>query len=83
MSNLKLTETEVDFLFDMLIRCTKAAQESAMMIIQSVPTNVPLRKQQEEDILHYHQIAEMSISVLEKLSDAFEAAEMQGDRVLR
>ena len=83
MSNLKLTETEVDFLFDMLIRCTKAAQESAMMISQSVPTNVPLRKQQEEDILHYHQIAEMSISVLEKLSDAFEAAEMQGDRVLR
>lgn len=82
MSNLKLTETEVDFLFDMLIRYTKAAQESATMIIQSVPMNVPLRKQQEKDILYYHQIAEMGISVLEKLSDAFEAAEMQGDRVL-
>lgn len=82
MSNLKLTETEVDFLFDMLIRYTKAAQESATMIIQSVPTNVPLRKQQEKDILYYHRIAEMGISVLEKLSDAFEAAEMSQDRVL-
>lgn len=82
MSKLQLTEKEVDFLFDMLIRYTKAAQESATMIIQSVPVNTPLRQEQEEDILYYHHVAEMGISVLEKLSDAFEAAEMQGDRVL-
>ena len=81
MAKTSLNEHELDFLFDVLMRYTKAAQESAMEIIESIPVNIPLTEKQEFDIIRYHQIAEMGISVLEKLSEAWESAEMQ-DRVL-
>ena len=81
MAKTSLNEHELDFLFDVLMRYTKAAQESALEIIESIPVNIPLTEKQEFDIIRYHQIAEMGISVLEKLSEAWESAEMQ-DRVL-
>lgn len=81
MAKTTLNEHELDFLFDVLMRYTKAAQESALEIIESIPVNIPLTERQEFDIIRYHQIADMGISVLEKLSEAWESAEMQ-DRVL-
>lgn len=71
-----INDYEIDFLFDLLIKFTKGAQQQAIEIMRSVPVNTPLSSKQEDDIQHYKYTADMCISILEKLAIAYEQAEI-------
>jgi hypothetical protein len=81
MSNI-FTKEEIQLMQELLILYTEINQSTSMKILSKSEINKPLTHKKELELQVSVSNSNIAISVLEKLSDAFEAAEMSKDRVL-
>lgn len=81
MSNI-FTKEEIQLMQELLILYTEINQSTSMKILSKSEINKPLTHKKELELQVSVFNSNIAISVLEKLSDAFEAAEMSKDRVL-